>query len=85
MKIEELKDIVNDARINIVLCKKNIARLQKKLFSDFGIKNEDIGKELRKRTKEIDSFVKKEKRLFAKANNILRKISEGEENHEFRD
>jgi len=78
MNIEELKDIVNNASINIKICEQNIAGLEKKIFSNFGIKNKKIGEELIKRTKEIDSLVLEEKRLFLKANRLLNKISKGE-------
>ncbi len=79
MKLEKLKEIVDQAKMKIALCQNDVTRMEKKIFSNFGIKVKEIDSELKNRQKEISLLIQKEKKLFDQAQDILKNIQERED------
>ena len=79
MKLEKLKETVDQAKIKIALCQNDITRMEKKIFSNFGIKEKEIDSELKNRQKEISLLIEKEKKLFNQAQDTLNDLQESED------
>jgi len=80
MDLEQLKKNIDNAKFEIGFYKKEIKKLENKIFSELNIDVNNINKELHKKEIKIKKLKKKEKALFTQASNLLSKIPTGNKN-----